>query len=272
MNITILVFGIITLIILMFVYVFYSIIMSRKAKAHQPSHIGQATKKSYGGWIMGGVVVAILFFLLSFHIIPDYLMIFPKEHLTFSNTFINKSDVDNLIDRYNDASLFEKQTIRQEPLMRKLIEKGIITHDYQTSAEKRTSSIIADLEREALTNREAPSNRLDFLMDYDGKYPTEVKLFENSAFNQRLKRLVGDEYDLIYYGCAVETPATINNNFFIVGACQQHNCAGINYTVVYDYTNDILYVGIKEEEELRSYSEKGNPRAILNKYSSRTDW
>ncbi|HAL65138.1 MAG TPA: hypothetical protein DCP10_06190 [Bacteroidales bacterium] len=48
--------------------------------------------------------------MLSFHILPDYLMIFPKEHLTFSNTFIYESDVDNLIDRYNNSiSLNNKQ-------------------------------------------------------------------------------------------------------------------------------------------------------------------
>jgi len=84
-----------------------------------------AFEKLTVGWIIG-VVGVILFATLSFHIIPERLMIFPKEHLSFSNTFITKSDVEKLIDRYNNASLMEKLAIQQEPLVRKLMEKGII--------------------------------------------------------------------------------------------------------------------------------------------------
>jgi hypothetical protein len=51
---------------------------------------------------------------------------FPKDHFSFSNTFIFQDDIDKLTDRYNNASFFEKQAINQEPLMRKLREKGII--------------------------------------------------------------------------------------------------------------------------------------------------
>ena len=70
--------------------------------------------------------VAIIFIVLSFHIAPEYGMIFPKDHLTFSNTFITSSDIDDIIRRYNNASIFKRHAIEQEPLMRKLIEKGII--------------------------------------------------------------------------------------------------------------------------------------------------
>lgn len=125
------------LIILIAVYLVYSKKTQNKQRTHQPSQGGQAIKKSYFGWIMRGILAVILFIILSFHILPDHLMIFPKEHLTFSNTFINKSDVDNLIDRYNNANFFEQQAIRQEPLARKLMEKGII---YNEKSEQKTNS------------------------------------------------------------------------------------------------------------------------------------
>lgn len=37
-----------------------------------------------------------------------------------------QDDIDKLIDRYNNASWMERQAINQEPLVRKLMEKGII--------------------------------------------------------------------------------------------------------------------------------------------------
>ena len=51
---------------------------------------------------------------------------FPKDNMSLRNTFIFQDDIDKLIKRYNDASLLEKMSIRQEPLTRKLIEKGLI--------------------------------------------------------------------------------------------------------------------------------------------------
>ena len=67
-----------------------------------------------------------IFFFLSFHIIPSRHKVFPKDNFTFSNTFIMEDDISDLIRRYNDATFFEKASIRNEPLARKLIEKGII--------------------------------------------------------------------------------------------------------------------------------------------------
>ncbi|NLC93672.1 MAG: hypothetical protein GX677_09480 [Treponema sp.] len=81
-------------------------------------------KKSYTGWIL--FVIIVIGITLPFHYLPERLMVFPKNELTFSNTIIWEEDVDKLIELYNNASFFEKQTIRQEPLVRKLMEKGII--------------------------------------------------------------------------------------------------------------------------------------------------
>lgn len=64
---------------------------------------------------------------LPFHYIPSQLMMFPKEQLTFSNTFITKQDVVQLIERYNSAeNIFEQLSISRDPLFRKLAENGLI--------------------------------------------------------------------------------------------------------------------------------------------------
>lgn len=81
-------------------------------------------KKSHTEWIL--FIIIIIVATLPFHYLPEHLMVFPKNELTFSNTFIFHDDIDILIKRYNNASFFEKQAIKQEPLVRKLMEKGII--------------------------------------------------------------------------------------------------------------------------------------------------
>jgi hypothetical protein len=72
------------------------------------------------------ILSIILLIILPFHFIPERLMVFPKDHWTFSNTVIFQSDIDKLIERYNDASFFQKSSIREEPLAKKLMEKGLI--------------------------------------------------------------------------------------------------------------------------------------------------
>jgi hypothetical protein len=77
--------------------------------------------------IRWGVIFFIfLFCTLPFHYVPSHFRIFTKENLTFSNTFILQSDITQMVNRYNDASLMEKISIANEPLYRKLKEKAII--------------------------------------------------------------------------------------------------------------------------------------------------
>jgi len=85
--------------------------------------IGTITKRTRIRWAIFSAIL--LLFFLSFHIVPSRLMIFPKENLSFSNTFITQKDINELIERYNNA-FFERFSIQQEPLFKKLMEKGVI--------------------------------------------------------------------------------------------------------------------------------------------------
>ena len=91
----------------------------------------------YFKWILIGSFLLGLFITLPFHYVvyKKEFLIFPKNQITFSNTIIDGDDIKGLIQRYNAASLFEKQAINNDPLMRKLREKGIIGESglYQTN-------------------------------------------------------------------------------------------------------------------------------------------
>jgi len=72
-------------------------------------------------------VLVIVAFSLTFHVMPDHnYQIFPKERLSFTYTVIASSDVDHLIDRYNEATGMERILIQQEYIYQRLEELGVI--------------------------------------------------------------------------------------------------------------------------------------------------
>jgi len=79
--------------------------------------------------VLGYAVFTLLAFTLPFHYVPDDMKIFTKEHWTFKNTLILRSDAEELLNRYNNASLYERMQIREEPLFKILSQEGLIHDD-----------------------------------------------------------------------------------------------------------------------------------------------
>ncbi|MGJ1193248.1 hypothetical protein [Sphingobacterium siyangense] len=71
--------------------------------------------------------LAITAFSLSFHVMPDHsYQIFPKERLSFAYTVIASTEVDHMINRYNEATDMERMFIQQDYIYRRLEELGVI--------------------------------------------------------------------------------------------------------------------------------------------------
>lgn len=102
-----------------------------KAEKENQEKLNAPAKKKKKLIIRIAIAVIVLIFLLSFHIVPSRMMIFPKNTLTFSHTFITESDISDIIDRYNNASFIQKHAMSDEPLIQKLMEKGIIIEKTQ---------------------------------------------------------------------------------------------------------------------------------------------
>jgi len=83
------------------------------------------SKKGYTGWII--FIVIVLGLTLPFHYVPSAMKMFPKDHFTFSHTFITKDDIDDIVKRYNNASnIFEQNAMDNDPFIRILREHGLI--------------------------------------------------------------------------------------------------------------------------------------------------
>jgi hypothetical protein len=103
------------------------------------------------------------------------------------------------------------------------------------------------------------SNSLDFLKKLNGKYPYEAKLFDNSTFTKRLKKLLGNSrYNFLTETWTVESPMEFVNNVFVASGCQAHICSSTNFIIVVDFSKNVMYAGIREEGEVKTYSEDGS--------------
>jgi hypothetical protein len=89
-----------------------------------------------------------------------------------------------------------------------------------------------------------------------GKYPHEIKLFEDKSITDRLKKLVGAQYnDMIKY-FNVESPIASENGIYKLTGCKQHDCPGYSTDIYYDAKDDNLNVMIDQNGKLTDFSEK----------------
>lgn len=108
-------------------------------------------------------------------------------------------------------------------------------------------------------------NELGFLKSLNGLYPADSKLFDNKIFTQRIKKLLGNRYNFLMEYWAVEVPIEINNNIFVSKGCEARNCDMTNFIIVYDFSSEIMSIGVREEDVVSVYSEgEKNSPVILD--------
>ena len=119
-----------------------------------------------------------------------------------------------------------------------------------------------------LQNNNQTVENLDNLKKLNGKYPYDAKLLDNPVLTRRLKNLLKGRYRFLKETWAVETPIEINNNIFVASGCQQHNCGNTNFIIVVDFSKDILYAGVREDEVVKVYSEDGSSNEEIIKWAN----
>jgi len=128
-------------------------------------------------------------------------------------------------------------------------------------------SNISEVSPTVLKVENADLNNMEFLKNFDGKYPYEVNLLKNPVFVKRLKKLIGENrYNFLIKTWAVETPIEFANNIFVASACKAHDCPTTNFIIVYDFSNNIMYAGIKEYNNIKTYSEDGSSNLKINEW------
>lgn len=131
-----------------------------------------------------------------------------------------------------------------------------------TGADNFASKLLKNTE-----NADKPSD-LSFMNNAGGKYPHEIKLFENEAFNSRLKNLLADDYQLFVDWWAVEEPIKeIRPGIYWAEACKAHECAFVDFALYIDTREDYIVAGMNTDRGVELYTEKpklGIPKAMTN--------
>ena len=107
---------------------------------------------------------------------------------------------------------------------------------------------------------------VNFLVKFKDKSPHEVNLFDNPIIKNRLIKLIGSRYSYVKETWGVGEPIKVENNTFIASECQKHNCYRRKYIIVVDLLKNIMYVGIKEDDSIKTYSEDGSNSTYLKEW------
>lgn len=104
-----------------------------------------------------------------------------------------------------------------------------------------------------------PSNDLDFMRAYNGKYTYDVKLFDNTRFKGRLRKLLGTQYNYFIKSIwQVEIPIKIENDFLYSWAMQAHSGGDPAATLLADLHTNTLYIEIIKDHKTTLYAEDGS--------------
>ncbi|MGX5686998.1 hypothetical protein ACWKWW_20825 [Chryseobacterium cucumeris] len=90
-----------------------------------------------------------------------------------------------------------------------------------------------------------------------GKYPHDIRFFEDKGISERLKKLTGNQYDEMVKNFNVESPVVSENGIYKLTGCKQHDCPGYATSIYYDAKNDNLNVSIDKNGKVTEFAEKG---------------
>jgi hypothetical protein len=105
-----------------------------------------------------------------------------------------------------------------------------------------------------------PAGNLNFLKPFNGKYPHDVRLFNNATLKLRLQKLLGTaEFNYLVKNIfQVETPIKIENNLAYAWGMQEHSGGDPSATILADINKNILYVKIMKNNQTKIYAEDGS--------------
>lgn len=108
-----------------------------------------------------------------------------------------------------------------------------------------------------------------FMNNAGGRYPYEIKLFEREDFLERLKNILGDDYDIFVDWWDVEVPIKeVRPGVYWAEACKAHECGFVDFALYINTGEDYIIAGLNSDNGVEVYSEK--PNKVLPK--TMHDW
>ena len=99
-----------------------------------------------------------------------------------------------------------------------------------------------------------------------GKYPSDIKLVENTEIKSRLQKLLGKDWPDMKAKFNVEIPNEIEDNIFKGEACEAHNCGANRFIIFVDLGDGNINVFHIEDDRTKTYFESGEIK-LPNKFA-----
>jgi len=94
-------------------------------------------------------------------------------------------------------------------------------------------------------------------IDFVRRLDANRRLIENPKIKARLQQLLGRErFVFMFRRWNLGTPIKITNDALVETGCMSHFCDSTNFIIVIDITNNKFYVGIRDNDRIKIYSEK----------------
>ena len=146
-------------------------------------------------------IVAIIIAAFSFHFYFDdsiFPKIFPKEHLTLKNTYIDNDDINRMILQYKEADYLGKMSLRNDPLFKTFEEHGLIVWNSENSINNKTFNSEYQIEpQEEEVDKKTTSKDDMYLPSSINDYITYVGF--------TLERYVNPKKDIVFDTCYNDT-------------------------------------------------------------------
>ncbi|NCQ52449.1 hypothetical protein GW796_11350 [archaeon] len=131
-----------------------------------------------------------------------------------------------------------------------------------------------EIKKEQIENYSKPEpiedKKIIFSNIAEGKYPTDINIFENTDFTKRLKNLIGNRYDFLIDYWNLEMPIELNSKVYIFKGCQRHNCHDTSFIITYNLSLNYLSVGIRNETVVETFSERDYHPSEIDDWKN--DW
>lgn len=76
--------------------------------------------------IFGVIIILFIGLTLPFHYLPQHGKILMKANLTFKNTIVTNSDIERIVDQFNNANFMQQMQMRQDPFIKTLLDSGVM--------------------------------------------------------------------------------------------------------------------------------------------------
>ena len=110
---------------------------------------------------------------------------------------------------------------------------------------------------------------LGFLKKLNSKNDVKNILLNNTSFNNRMIKLLGERYPYLLSKWNHEHKVEINDTLFLAEICDHKNCNQVDFIIIYTFHKDNLSVGIRDQETIETFSENKESASEINQWSNK---